>query len=139
MYIVEYYEYDWDQNLLAHGVFNCERKEDAWRHFEDSIAEHYHGKDFWTDINWDNNYVESLHEAEDGYNECLLHKWEGFDDDVKLSWKVDDTKYKTRNELWEKRPEFKDEILFPDKPYITDKAGKQYARLNIETFFDEKN
>lgn len=139
MYIVKYFEHDWDHNLIDKEVHEFETPKEAWDCFKESIAEHYHGKDFWTGFEWNDGFVESLHDAEDGWNVCLLYKWEGFDDDVKLSWKVDDVKYETLEELWAKRPEFDGEYICTDKPFILSKDNKQYAWLDIETFFDEKN
>lgn len=131
MYTVEYYEYDWQQNQIAQGIFNTENKIVAWKEFEKSIAEHYHGKDFWTDFNWNDNLVESIHDAEDGYNVCLLHKWEGFDDDICLSWECEGKLYKSIQDLWEARPDFKDCTKECDKTYIVNKDNTATANLVI--------
>ena len=118
MYTVEYYEYDWDQNLVAHGTFECEDKRRAWQHFSTSIAEHYYGKDFWDDFTWDERVVESIHSDEAGYNSCVLRKWEGFDDDITLAWKYGDVRYKSLQELWDAVPEFKGYGKTMDRPFI---------------------
>lgn len=132
MYTVEYYEYDWYHNLVSQGVFNSEKKRAVWDEFAASIAEHYHDKDFWRDLNWDDNVVESVHDAEDGYNVCLLRKWEGFDENVSLSWKYGDTRYKSLKELQE-LTEFAGCTKECDRPYIVSVDGKEKAWLDIET------
>ena len=136
MYTVEYYEYDWNHNLIAQGVYNSESKQDIWNEFAASIAEHYHGKDFWRDFNWNDNLVESVHDAEDGYNICLLRKWEGFDKNVSLSWKCDNTRYKSLKELQE-LAEFVGCTKECDRPYVVSVDGDKIAYLDIETNWNE--
>ena len=137
MYTVEYYEYDWNQNLISQGVFNSESKETAWYEFAESIAEHYRGKDFWQGFNWDDNRVESVHDAEDGYNICVLHKWEGFDDNVSLAWSYGSVRYKSLMDLWNKRPEFTGCSKECDKPYVVSIDGEGIAYLDIELDWQE--
>lgn len=136
MYTVEYYEYDWNHNLISQGVYNSESKQDVWNEFASSIAEHYHGKDFWRDFNWNDNLVESVHDAEDGYNICLLRKWEGFDKNVSLSWKCDNTRYKSLKELQE-LAEFVGCTMECDRPYVVSVDGDKIAYLDIETNWNE--
>lgn len=132
MYTVEYYEYDWNNNLLAQGVFNCDSKETAWREFAESIGEHYHGKDFWDDLNWDDGVVESIHSDESGYNNCVLHKWEGFDENVSLTWKCGETRYNSLKELHE-LAEFAGCTKECDRPYIVSADRKKIAYLDVKT------
>lgn len=132
MYTYEYYEYDWQQNLIAQGTFTTEDKRYAWKEFKKSIAEHYHGKDFWDIINWDDRLVETIHSDEAGYSTCILHKWEGFDDDVSLTWKYGETRYKSQEELWEGVPKFKDFTMGCDEPFIRNSQDCEIALLDIE-------
>lgn len=138
MYTVEYYEYDWQQNQISSGLFNTEMKRDAWDEFELSIAEHYHGKDFWRDFNWNDNLVESVHDAEDGYNICVLRKWDGFDDDVRLGWSVDGETYNSLEQLWKERPDFDGCSKETDVPYILNKDSTAKARLVIKENWEKE-
>ena len=133
MYIVEYFEYDNDQRVIARGLTTYENKRDAWLDFKSSITEFFRGKDFWEDFNWDDNTVESTHYAEDGYNVYFLRKWDDFDKNVSLAWKVDDTRYKSLEDLWINRPDFAGCYKMPDEPYIVSKDGKKIAWLSIKT------
>lgn len=132
MYTVELFEYDLQGRQVAYGVMNYEDKETAWNDFSESIGEHFR-KDFWDDFDWNDILVESIHFDEAGYNTCILHKWEGFDEDVSLAWKVGNTRYKSLKELWEALPEFKDHHKVCDVPYIDSSDGEKIAYLDIET------
>ena len=131
MYTVEYYEYDWDQNLISQGTFTTESKNKAWWFFQKSIHEHYNGKDFWDSISWNDRLVETLHSAEDGYNRCLLHKWEDFDDDISLAWKYGEKRYMSLKELWEEVPKFNGCTMETDEPYIRNNEDGEIAELHI--------
>ena len=138
MYTLGYYEYDRKGNLVAQGTFNTENKRYAWNEFKKSIAERFHGKDFWDDIRWNDIAIETVHTAEDGFNWCILHKWEGFEDDVSVTWKYGKTRYKSLEELWEAVPKFKDHFMETDSPFITNDEDKNLAVLDIEEKWTEQ-
>lgn len=138
MYTFEYYEYDWQHSLIAQRTFTTENKRYAWEEFKKSIAEHYNGKDFWDNINWNENLVETIHSAEDGYSSCVLHKWEGFDDEVSLAWKYGNIRCKSLKALWEAVPKFKDFTMECDEPYIRNSEDDTVAILDVEEYWPEK-
>lgn len=110
-------------------------KEEAWLFFEKDLQEH--GKrDFWDYVDWNDNCVVSTHYDEGGWTHVWIEKWDGFDEDVRLSWEYDGTKYKSLKELWKEVPIFHGEFMTTDRPYIRayDKKTDTHkiARLSLE-------
>ena len=135
-YIVkEYYENTYGGKHVEDTKYiTFKHSQKAWEHFAQSLQEHY-GCDFWDDVDWDDDKVWSRHYDEGGYHICILYKWPGFDDDVKIGWKYNDKIHGTRRELWDEYPQyFKGEVKETDKTFIRGK-NDQIAELFIKEFF----
>lgn len=110
-------------------IYLFETKNAAFKFFEESLAEHYRGKDFWSDVDWNDISVSSIHFDECGANSLILFKWEGFDNDIELAWEYNDKKYHTIKDLWDNEPKFVGETMETDRPFIRSKDGNEVAML----------
>ena len=117
-------------------IYLFETKSAAFKFFEESIAEHYRGKDFWDDVYWDDISVSSSHSDECGASSLILFKWEGFDNDIELAWEYNGKKYHSIEDLWDNEPKFSEERMETDKPFIRSKDGDEVATLVVNNLLN---
>ena len=106
-------------------------KFDAWKHFNASIFPYWGNRDFLEDIDWNDELLVTAHMDEGGCNNCILYKWEGFDDDIEIGWEYNGVLYRNLRELWKAYPQYFNGIgLWEDSLYIQGNEG-QKAELKI--------
>lgn len=116
-------------------IYNFETKKEALQYFLKSVGE-YHGRfDFWKSIEWSDENVWTTHYFEEGDNECILEKWEGFDDEVEFGWYYNGEIYRTKEELAKAYPnDFSDAEVWTHHNYcfLQDNKSKEIAGLSIK-------
>ena len=121
-------------------TYEFANKKDAWNFFKHSIQEH-HIMDFWDDIDWNDMYVETSHYAEDGATYMVLTKWEGFEQDVKLTWRDKDGKeYGSVSELVQKLPQYENCEVYTkhDRAFLETEDGAERVELHVEAIWDNE-
>lgn len=83
-------------------------KVDAWKHFNASVFPYWGKRDFLEDIDWNDEFLVTAHMDEGGCNNCILYKWEGFDDDIEIGWEYNGVLYRNLRELWKTHCTFKE-------------------------------
>lgn len=130
-----------DRDLIAKRteIYEFVNKKDAWNMFKRSIKE-FHVMDFWEGITWDKKVVKSTHYDENGATEMVLTKWDGFDKDVKLSWRdMDGKDYRSKLGVIRKHPNFKDceERTNHDAAFLEAEDGETVL-FHAETIWDNE-
>ena len=113
-------------------------KEDAWLFFQNELQEHSR-RDFWDYVDWNDDVVVSTHYDEGGWTHVWIEKWDGFDEDVKVSWEYDGVKYKSLKELWKEVPIFQGNYMETDRPWISvwDEVNKKGYTANLSVDLSE--
>lgn len=120
-------------NIREH-IFST--KEEAWLFFKKDLQEHG-ARDFWDEATWNDEVLVSTHHDEEGWTHIWIEKWQGFDEDIQVTWDYEGKKYKSLEALWEGEPIFQGYYMETDRPVIVCKKG--IAKLNITLSDSFKN